>query len=101
MSVLFKVPDALFEPDLPIDTRVAMVSNYGQPQEEFLVEAIREYRDSKVFKDMRVAKNYFFNKNDICQRERFYIDRKGQPVKTTLLTNTQLSHPFMRKLVKK
>lgn len=99
MSVMFKIPDNMVEPDLPIDVRVAMVSNYGQPQEEFLVEAIREYRDSKVYKDMKIAKNYFFNKNDICERKRYYIDRQGQPVMCNLLTNSRLSHPFVRKLV--
>ena len=99
MSIMFKIPDKMFEPELPIDLRVAMVSNYGQPQEEFLVEAIREYRDSRVFKDMKIAKNYFFNRNDICERQRYYIDRQGQPVGCELLTNSRLSHPFVRKLV--
>lgn len=99
MSIMFKIPDKMFEPELPIDLRVAMVSNYGQPQEEFLVEAIREYRNSRVFKDMKIAKNYFFNRNDICERQRYYIDRQGQPVGCELLTNSKLSHPFVRKLV--
>lgn len=99
MSILFKIADNLCEPELPIDLRVALVSNYGRPQEEFLVECIKEYRNSKVFKDMKVGENYFFNQNDICNRERYYIDRQGQPVMCQLLTNTKLAHPFMRKLV--
>lgn len=100
MSVLFKIPDKLFEPELPIALRVAMVSNYGKPQEDFLVQSIQEYQDSKIFKDMKVGKRYFFNDNDICHREKYYIDRQGQPVMCQLLTNSKLSHPFMRKLVK-
>lgn len=99
MAVLFKIPENMDEIDLPIDIRVGLVSNYGQPQEQFLVECIKEYRDSEVFRTMEIGKNYFFNKNDIIHRERFYIDRKGEPVKTELLSNTKLAHPFMRKLV--
>lgn len=99
MAVLFKIPQNMDEVDLPIDIRVGLVSNYGQPQEDFLVECIKEYRDSEVYKTMEIGKNYFFNKNDIIHRERFYIDRKGEPVKTELLSNNKLAHPFMRKLV--
>jgi len=99
MSILFKIPDKMCEPELPIDLRVAMVSNYGKPQEDFLVQCIKEYRDSRMFKDMLVGKHYFFNRNDICQRQRYYIDRKGEPHMCELLTNTKLTHPFIRKLV--
>ncbi len=99
MAVLFKIPKEMDEIDLPIDIRIGLVSNYGKPQEEFLVECIKEYRESEVYKTMEVGKNYFFNKNDIIHRERYYIDRRGEPVKTELLSNNKLAHPFMRKLV--
>lgn len=99
MSVLFKVPEGMCEPNLPIDLRVALVSNYGKPQEDFLIQCIKEYRDSLVFKNMKIGEKYFFNNNDICERERYYIDRQGQPVMCSLLTNNRLPHPFMRKLV--
>lgn len=98
MSVLFRIPKELEDVELPIDIRVALVSNYGQPQEEFLVQCIKEYRDSAVYKAMEVGTNYFFNQNDIVHRKRFYIDRQGQPVETELLSNSKLAHPFMRKL---
>lgn len=98
MSVLFKIPKELEDVELPIDIRVALVSNYGQPQEEFLVQCIREYKNSSVYKTMEVGTNYFFNQNDIVHRERFYIDRQGKPVATELLANNKLAHPFMRKL---
>lgn len=61
MSVLFKIPKELEDVELPIDIRVALVSNYGQPQEEFLVQCIREYKNSSVYKTMEVGTNYFFN----------------------------------------
>lgn len=99
MSILFRIPEKMVEPDLPIDLRVAIVSNYGQPQEEFLVECIREYRESRVYKDMKIGKKYFFNQNDIVNRQKYYINRKGEPVMSEILTNSKLSHPFMRKLV--
>lgn len=99
MSTLYKVPQNLEEINLPIDMRVARVSNYGQPQEEFLVECIREFRDSEVLKLMEVGTNYFYNKPDILQRQRFYIDREGVAKSTELLANSKLCHPFMRKLV--
>lgn len=99
MSILFKIPERLEDIELPIDIRVAMISNYGQPQEEFLVQCIKEFRDSLVFKTMEIGKNYFFNRNDIIHRRKYYIDRKGVPVETDLLSNNKLAHPFMRKLV--
>ena len=99
MAVLFKIPQNMDEIDLPIDIRVGLVSNYGRPQEDFLKACIKEYRDSEVYKIMEIGKNYFFNKNDIIHRERFYIDRRGEPVRTELLSNNKLAHPFMRKLV--
>ena len=98
MSVLFRIPKELEDVELPIDIRVALVSNYGQPQEEFLVQCIKEYRDSAVYKAMEVGTNYFFNQNDIVHRKRYYIDRQGKPVETELLSNSKLAHPFMRKL---
>lgn len=99
MSVLFKIPDNLEDIELPIDIRIGLVSSYGKPQEEFLINCINEFRQSEMFKSMQVGKKYFFNKNDICQRKRYYIDRKGNPVETELLSNSKLAHPFMRKLV--
>lgn len=99
MAVLFKIPKEMDDVNLPIDIRVGMISNYGRPQENFLVQCIKEYRDSEVYNTMQVGKNYFFNQNDIVHREKFYIDRKGVPVKTDLLSNHKLAHPFMRKLV--
>lgn len=99
MSILFRIPEKMVEPDLPIDLRVAIISNYGQPQEEFLVECIREYRESRVYKDMQIGRKYFFNQNDIVNRQKYYINRKGEPVMSEILTNSKLSHPFMRKLV--
>lgn len=99
MSVLFQMPKELEDIELPIDLRVALVSNYGQPQENFLVDCIKEYQNSRVYKMMEVGKRYFFAENDIRQRKRYYIDRQGKPCETELLANTQLAHPFMRKLV--
>lgn len=99
MSILFRVPQNMLEPDLPVDLRVALISSYGRPQEEFLVECIREYRESRIFKDMKIGKNYFFNQNDIVHRQKYYINRQGEPVMSEILTNSKLSHPFMRKLV--
>lgn len=99
MAVLFKIPEKLEELDLPIDIRVGLISTYGKPQEDFLVNCIKEYRDSQVYKTMGIGTKYFFNQNDIIHRQRYYIDRQGVPVATELLSNNKLAHPFMRKLV--
>lgn len=99
MSVLFQIPKDLVDVELPIDLRVGIVSNYGKPQENFLVDCIKEYQNSKVYQTMQVGKRYFFAQNDVCERKRYYIDRKGQPQETELLSNSKLAHPFMRKLV--
>lgn len=99
MSVLFRLNDNLEDTNLPVQLRVSMLSNYGKPQEEFLLECIKEYRKSEMYKLMKTGRDYFFNENAINKRKRYYIDRQGTPVETELLCNSKLSHPFMRKLV--
>lgn len=86
--------------NIPLDVKLKAISTTGRPQQEFLTAMLTKWFDSPQYKEMKVGTRYFYNENDINQRKRYYIDRQGQPVETTLLANAKLSHPFMKKLVK-
>lgn len=84
--------------DLPFDFRLKLMATEGRPQTEFLSSVLAEFKTSKQLADMKISQRYYFNENDIQQRERFYIDRQGQPVSSKLLSNSRLPHAFLRKL---
>ncbi len=79
-------------------SKITRLSNVGKPQEEFLYSNINEFQDSKRRKLMLRAQDYYTNDNDIKDRKRYYIDRKGVQQEVKNLSNSKLAHPFMRKL---
>ena len=81
-----------------IKNKITKLSNHGRPQEEFLFANINEFQDSEKRKTMLTAQDYYKNENDIKDRKRYYIDRKGVKQEVTNLSNSKLLHPFMRKL---
>ena len=81
-----------------INTRLKRLSNTGRPQEAFLYAAITEFEDSDAYDMMEQAQKYYGNDNDIIERKRYYIDRKGIKQEVTNLSNTKLPHPFLKKL---
>lgn len=83
---------------LNINSRIKRLSNSGIPQEEFLFSSIKEFEDSETRKMMLVAQKYYRNENDITERKRYYIDRKGTRQEAKNLSNSKLVHPFMKKL---
>ncbi len=84
---------------MDIKSRIERLSNHGKPQEEFLFANINEFQDSEQRKMMLTAQDYYVNDNDIKDRKRYYIDRRGVLQEAENLTNSKLRHPFMRKLV--
>ncbi len=84
---------------MDIKSRIERLSNHGKPQEEFLFANINEFHDSEQRKMMLTAQDYYVNDNDIKDRKRYYIDRRGVLQEAENLANTKLRHPFMRKLV--
>jgi len=83
---------------MDIKNRITKVTNLGKPQQEFLFSIINEWQDSEKRKLMLKAQDYYMNDNDIKDRKRYYIDRKGVKQEVTNLSNSKLAHPFMRKL---
>jgi SPP1 family phage portal protein len=79
-------------------SKITRLSNPGKPQEEFLYSNINEFQDSEKRKTMLKAQEYYTNDNDIKDRKRYYIDRKGVQQEVKNLSNSKLAHPFMRKL---
>lgn len=83
---------------LEIKNKISRLSTYGRPQEEFIYSNINEWQNSEKRKLMLKAQDYYMNDNDIKDRKRYYIDRKGVKQEIKNLSNSKLSHPFMRKL---
>ena len=69
-----------------------------EPQKDFLYANINEWNSDAKYKEMLVAQRYYTNENDIVNRKRYYIDRKGVRQEAVNLSNSKLVHPFMRKL---
>lgn len=78
--------------------RLKRLSNTGQPQESFLYACITEFENSEELAMMRKAQKYYKNDNDIIERKRYYIDRRGIKQEATNLSNARLPHPFLKKL---
>jgi SPP1 family phage portal protein len=78
--------------------RISRLNNTGKPQEEFLYSNMWEFKNSDERKLMLTAQKYYENKNDICDRKRYYIDRMGIKRETENVANSKLSHPYLRKI---
>ena len=81
-----------------LKNRMARLSDLGKPREEFLYASIQNFQRGPRRAEMLLGQKYYVNENDITERVRYYIDRKGVKQEVTNLANSQLSHPFMRKL---
>lgn len=79
-------------------SKMSVLESLGKPEQEFLFANITEWQNSDTRKLMLDAQHYYGNDNDIMERKRYYIDRKGNKVEATNLSNSKLAHPFMRKL---
>lgn len=79
-------------------SKMSALESLGKPEQEFLFANITEWQNSEVRKMMLTAQDYYGNDNDIKDRKRYYIDRKGIKQEATNLSNSKLAHPFMRKL---
>ena len=81
-------------------SKMSALESLGKPEQEFLFANITEWQNSDARKLMLTAQDYYGNDNDIKDRQRYYIDRKGNKREATNLSNSKLAHPFMRKLTK-
>ena len=81
-----------------IKSKMSALESLGKPEQEFLFANISEWQQSDDRKLMLTAQAYYGNDNDIKDRKRYYIDRKGVKQEANNLSNSKLAHPFMRKL---
>ena len=79
-------------------SRISKLIYRGRPQEDFLFSNLNDWQSSGVRKFMLTAQNYYANDNDIKDRKRYFIDRKGIKQEAVNLSNSKLAHPFLRKL---
>lgn len=79
-------------------SKMSVLESLGKPEQDFLFANITEWQNSDTRKLMLTAQDYYGNDNDIKDRKRYYIDRKGNKQEATNLSNSKLAHPFMRKL---
>lgn len=84
--------------NMDIRAGVTQLATLSKPHEDFLFANINEWITSDKRKLMLTAQDYYKNENDIKDRKRYYIDRKGVKQEVTNLSNSKLTHPFMRKL---
>lgn len=91
-------PDFQTNAMLGLKSKISRLANSGKPQEDFLFSNLNEWQESDTRKFMLTAQDYYGNDNDIKDRKRYYIDRKGVKQEATNLANSKLNHPFMRKL---
>ena len=83
-----------------LKAKMGILENLDKPEQDFLYANITEWQGSDTRKTMLTAQDYYGNDNDINDRKRYYIDRKGVKQEATNLSNSKLSHPFMRKLTR-
>lgn len=93
-----KFPDFQTNAMTNLKSRISKLTNSGKPQEDFLHSNLTDWQASDLRKFMLTAQNYYGNDNDIKERKRYYIDRKGIKQEVTNLANSKLSHPSLRKL---
>lgn len=96
---MYKFPDFMSLGDVLFESRIDRLGTFGKPQRDFLHSNISEWLLSQRLADIRQAKRYYSNKNDILEQKRYYIDRMGVKQEEKNLSNTKLPHPFFRKLI--
>jgi SPP1 family phage portal protein len=84
---------------LDMKSLVQRLEELGEPQKEFILGNIREFKASEKYKQMVKAQDYYEGKHDILEKKRYYIDRLGVKREDEHLSNNRLIHPYFTKLV--
>jgi SPP1 family phage portal protein len=82
-----------------VSSKLKLLATTGKAQEDFLYSNITEYDNSIERTFILKAQEYYKNNNNIKERKRLFINRKGTLEEVTNLSNTKLAHPLLRKLV--
>lgn len=84
---------------LDVNSLIKRLQELGEPQKEFILASLTEFKDSQLYKDMQKADDYYKGNHDILEKKRYYIDRKGTKREDDKLSNNKLIHPYFTKLV--
>lgn len=84
---------------LDMKSLIQRLEELGEPQKEFILGNITEFKGSEQYKQMLKAQDYYNGKHDILEKERYWIDRKGVKRVDDKLSNSKLIHPYFTKLV--
>ena len=97
---MLKLPDFMrIDPNDFNAENIRRMSSYGKPQEDFLTGAVQQFQNSALFKERKVAREYFENETEIDNKIRFYFNREGLQIIDNTVSNVKLRHSFYRKLV--
>jgi SPP1 family phage portal protein len=67
---------------------------------EFLQARVQEWKNSDTLKWMKIGREYHNGNSDIKKRKRFLIGRNGEEVVPKYLSQSKITHNFLRKLVR-
>lgn len=86
-------------PHTPTDFPQEKIEKPAEENVNLILNSIYTFRDSGLLQLMKDGDRYYNNDNDILDRKRFYIGRRGEKVEAPLLANNKNAHPFLKKLV--
>ena len=97
---MLKLPDFMrIDPNDFNAENIRRMSSYGKPQEDFLTGAVQQFQNSALFKERKVAREYFENETEIDNKIRFYFNREGLQIIDNTVSNVKLRHSFYRNLL--
>ncbi|MCI6191358.1 MAG: phage portal protein [Clostridium sp.] len=67
--------------------------------ENFILDSIRKYKMSKLYKDVLVAKRYFNGESDIKDRKKQFVNEYGKLVTDNYKANNRVSTDIFKKIV--
>ena len=67
--------------------------------ENFILDSIRKYKMSKLYKDVLVAKRYFNGESDIKDRKKQFVKEYGKLVTDNYKANNRVSTDIFKKIV--
>ena len=84
---------------LDVKSLIHRLQELGEPQQEFILSNLNDFKTSELYKDMSKAQDYYKGKHDVLEKKRYYYDRKGVKREDDKLANNKLIHPYFTKLV--
>lgn len=71
----------------------------GMSLSKFIDLQIKEFKESKLYKEMLIGSKYYKNEGDIKEKERTYITESGVEEIAPHAKNYQLNHPILYKMI--